>query len=239
MFKKIVAFGDSWVYGDELFHPDLVRNNNLDLTRPQNIMYRENSCFSGLLAKHYNVPVENFGIPGGSNQSTIWNYIWWLEHEVLPLDQCLVLVGITDAARNSFIDASLKPTSLHTECYSYVHTMWVHHGPETQDPWKDMIKQYTVLSLCDELFRLNYLQTLLFFQGQSLKIPLLQFNTIGCRYPDCYPSLLWPDNSLLDILNNHEDQKIFAKNWHPNEQGHKILADLLISQIDSCILHEC
>ena len=62
--KKIVGFGDSWIYGDELLDPKLVeQDQEAHSCWSQNVDYRETNCFLGLLGQNYDVPVENFGIP--------------------------------------------------------------------------------------------------------------------------------------------------------------------------------
>ena len=125
------------------------------------------------------------------------------------------------------------------KCNPYIHTMWVHSNPSGALPeWVDLVKQYTVLTSCKELYHLNYLQTTMFFHGQSYQNPLVQFNSNVDGEPVQFSSLAWPDTSLLKILKtlqfDNPMDNLFATNGHPNEQGHQIIANLLISQIDSC-----
>ena len=55
-FKKIVGFGDSWMYGDELLDPELLKINPTAHTCfDQNTTYREHNCFLGLLGQHYHL----------------------------------------------------------------------------------------------------------------------------------------------------------------------------------------
>ena len=53
------------MWGDELFDPNLKDIENPHPVMMENTPYRESNCFLGLLGKHYGVPTENFGIPGG------------------------------------------------------------------------------------------------------------------------------------------------------------------------------
>ena len=77
-FKKIVGFGDSWMYGDELMDPEYAKQTpDGHYSDEQNFPYRLKHCFLGQLGTHYGVPIENFGIPGGSLGSTMWTFQWW------------------------------------------------------------------------------------------------------------------------------------------------------------------
>jgi hypothetical protein len=74
--RKIVGFGDSWMFGDELLDPKLAAQDpDAHCCWVQNTHYRESHCFLGLLGQHYDWPTENFGIPGGSLDSTQWTYL--------------------------------------------------------------------------------------------------------------------------------------------------------------------
>lgn len=229
-FKKIVGFGDSWMWGDELLDPALAHRPDAHPVLIENTKYREQNCFLGQLGQHYNVPVENFGIPGGSLQSTIWNYLWWKEHTVD--DNCLVLVALTDAWRQSFYNPKHIVCDNDQPWSRYVHNTWLHTNGIYSDEWVDTMKHLLVLSDCSSLQKLNYQQAVWFFDGQSHTQSLLQFCSIT---PPCLinaASLIWPDRSLNSMLST----EYLAKNRHPNELGHKLIADNLISVIDSRII---
>lgn len=238
-FKKIVGFGDSWVWGDELLDPSLISHPHAHPVLVENTQYRESNCFIGQLGQHYGVPIENFGIPGGSLQSTIWNYLWWLENST-ETEDCLVLVGLTDAARTSYYNPNHVSYSNDPPWNRYVHGAWA----RTKDTcyssdWVQMIKQQTVLSDCSKLHNLNYKQAVLFFEGQASMRNghVLQFCTISPPYVENSKSLLWPEGTLDTLIKNeHDYTKYYAPGRHPNELGHKLIAKHLISQIDSCIM---
>ena len=235
-FKKIVGFGDSWMWGDELVDPEL------KLTHPdahpvwiENTDYRESKCFLGLLGQHFGVPVENFGIPGGSLQSSIWTYLWWLEHEQLDPADCLVLVALTDANRTSYYNPDHVSYSNDPPWNKFIHSAWVHSGYGSDDRrWTDLVKLNTVLTNCSELYKLNYQQTVLFFNGQSQN-NTLQFGTAQPPVTMSTPSLLWPDSSLRQFV-GHAPGPLLAKNGHPNELGHVVIRDQLLKQIEHVIL---
>lgn len=228
-FKKIVGFGDSWVWGDELVDPALghaLPGSN------ENTTYRESNCFIGQLGQHYQVPVQNFGIPGGSLQSTIWNYLWWLDNEAFNINECLVLIGLTDASRISFYDSKCEINN-DRPWTRYVHSAW---ATGYSKEWSDTIKQVLVQADSKQQHQLNYRQTVEFFSGQSAKRSglLFQFCTITppCLVTDS--SLLWSNKSLTNLIATQPNT--LAKNGHPNELGHSLIAKHLISHIDSCIM---
>jgi len=239
-FKKIVGFGDSWMWGDELLDPALVNHPNAHPVMVENTKYRESYCFLGLLGQHYGVPTENFGINGGSLQSTVWNYLWWLEHESVPQDS-LVLVALTSAARHSFYNPNHKHHENNPLWNTYVHSAWVHSGASNiKQEWIDLVKKHTTLTDCKNLFDLNYAQTVLFFDGRTRDTAgVLQFNSISPQKCMDRPSLLWPDLGLQIILSKlPHRQHLLAPGGHPNVAGHDWIAELLIPEIDRAILAE-
>jgi hypothetical protein len=239
-FKKIVGFGDSWMWGDELLNPALKDHPHAHPVLIENVAYRESNCFLGQLGAHYNLPVENFGIPGGSLQSTIWNYLWWLEQETLDPAECLILVGLTDSSRVSFYNPNHVSYSNDPPWNRYVHGAWIHSGGCYGKDWVEMAKQHMVLTDCPALRKLNYAQAVLFFNGQSQNHNLWQFCTINPPEVRNESTLLWPDQTLAYFLNTFPNVKeLLAEHRHPNELGHQKIAEHLISHLDSCTMYEC
>lgn len=232
-FTSIAAFGDSWVWGDELVDPD-----QLDLIPHsiENTWYRESNCFAGLIGKQFNLPVENFAIPGGSLQSTMWNYLWWLNNRTNHA-QTLVLVGLTDASRLSWHNPNHVVYANDAPWNRYVHSAWVHNTNCYSDDWRQLTKLHLTLSDSPDLWENNYQQTLLFFNGQCQNQNLIQFNVIKSYPKFSCPSLIFPDSSLRQMLSIHSD--CWAPKQHPNKRGHQIIADILISHIESAIITRC
>lgn len=232
-FKKIVGFGDSWMYGDELLDPDLVAvDPTAHSCYTQNDAYRLSHCFLGLLGKHYGVPIENFGVPGGSLQSSIWTLIWWLEHEESPKD-CLVLVGHTGPRRTSFYDPDHVSYGEDPPWNRFMHSKWIDADDEIMPkPWKSLFKQWITLSDSDATAILNYKQAALTFDGISARrgFCLCQFNIEPQLTSNNLPSMLWPDRAIIESFCDRLD--LLATNKHPNENGHELIRDLLIPEID-------
>jgi len=237
-FKKIVGFGDSWMYGDELLDPELSKLiPEAHSCYTQNTEYRESHCFLGLLGTHYNVPTENFGIPGGSLTSTQWSFQWWMDHETLPLDQCLVLVGLTNSFRISHYNPNHVHFSNDPSWNKFVHSAWIDSNDPQTALFQNMLKQQIALTVCTEWEQLNYQNSLLFFDGISARfnLKLLQFDI--ARPPGSFkaPTKIW-DNDYLENFVLNQNRK---PNKHPDEIGHRLIKDRLISQIDSCTMFEC
>jgi hypothetical protein len=246
-FKKIVGFGDSWTYGDELLDPELLNvHPDAHFCWVQNTDYRERNCFLGQLGAHYSVPTENFGIPGGSLTSTQWTYQWWLDHETLPLNECLVLIGLTNSDRITHYNPNHVHYSNDPPWNKFVHSSWVNFGSSVvPEEFCTMIKQQIVLTTCSDLEKINYQQAVLFFDGVSARnhIPTIQFNIMpGDRSVANAPTLIEPDFAWTMWFRDHpgnRQRELIKPDGHPNEIGHSLMKDRLISLIDSCTMYEC
>jgi len=238
--KKIVGFGDSWIYGDELLDPILAKTNpDAHFSCVQNTDYREKHCFLGLLAEHYSLPFENYGRPGGSLQSAIWTFLYWLRHEPNP-GECLVLHGLTEAERFTMYDANKKLADSDPKWNKFVHSTWIRYGSDSiPDVLSDVGKNLIAYSTCEELSMYNYEQALHLFDGTSarLNIPMLQFHVSPPPSPVEVPTLIWPERNYCNWIVRHlEKEKITAPGGHPNEIGHQMIKDQLIPEIDRVIL---
>ena len=241
-FKKIVGFGDSWMYGDELLDANLLKQYpDAHSCWTQNDSYRTSHCFLGLLGQHYGVEVENFGVPGGSMQSSIWTYQWWREHEQNP-DECLILVGHTDSDRLSFYNPNHVSFGNDPPWNKFVHSTWVEYGSSVvPEPFRDMIKKQLVLTNCRELARLNYMQTVQFFDGQAARhdLNIMQFHIMPADVELNLPTIIWPGFSTTMWFRDHPNnqrRELIMPGGHPNEIGHEMIKDKLIQAIDSATM---
>ena len=223
MFKKIVGFGDSWMYGDELTEPNITATNIHEVGL-QHRAYRESNCFLGRLGQHYNVPTENFGLMGGSLDSAKWTFLWWLEHEPNPED-CLVLHGITNSYRFSHYNPNHVRYLDDPEWNRFVHSSW------PSNEFEPLIKQQTVLTDSLELHRLRYQEAVLLFDGVSARrdIMTMQFHVFPEDYSFELPTV-FDDWHLKSCITDTKT------GGHPDETGHKKIAQLLINYIDPAII---
>ena len=225
------------MWGDELFDPDLKDIVNPHPVMMENTPYRESHCFLGLLGKHYNVPTQNFGVAGGSLQSSLWTYLWWLEHEQLDPRECLILVGHTEGNRDTFYNPRHVSYANDPPWNKFVHSAWIHSGATCFDSdWVTMVKANMVLTNCNELSNLAYRQSVLFFEGQNYKFQnnVIQFTTMGPSIHIDAEGLLWPDSGLVSFVKDNSE--LLAPNKHPNERGHAVIRDHLITEIERVIL---
>lgn len=227
--RKVVGFGDSWVWGDELLDPDLVNHPRAHPNLLENRAYRERHCFLGQIAQHLGVPSENFGIAGGSLQSTQWNFLWWLDHEPDP-QHCLIIIGLTSANRFSFVNPQHHRALDDPEWNRYVHSAWPSQEPE----WYDLIRKYLVLTNGTVTAQLNYQQAVMFFDGAASRhdLDLYQFNVMDPPI-ELQAATLRSGTDLRCYL-QQQPGDLFKPQGHPNESGHMVLAQYLISQIESC-----
>ena len=225
------------MWGDELFDPDLKDIVNPHPVMMENTPYRESHCFLGLLGKHYNVPTQNFGVAGGSLQSSLWTYLWWLEHEQLDPRECLILVGHTEGNRDTFYNPRHVSYANDPPWNKFVHSAWIHSGATCFDSdWVTMVKANMVLTNCNELSNLAYRQSVLFFEGQNYKFQnnVIQFTTMGPSIHIDAEGLLWPEHGLASFVKDNPE--LLAPNKHPNERGHAVIRDHLIPEIERVIL---
>jgi len=240
MFKKIVGFGDSWMYGDELLDPKYLKQNpKAHPTDTDNTDYRESNCFLGLLGEHYGVPTENFGIPGGSLQSSIWTFLWWYENETeFDLSECLILVGHTDSDRASFYNPDHVVCSDDPPWNRFAHSSWVEYGfMGISEEMREMAKIYTVLTDSPKMRRLNYMQTALFFDGvaSSHDLQLHQFHIMPREVELDLPSVIWNGEDTVTWFRDHpgnQKRELIKAVGHPNEIGHEMIKNRLISTIE-------
>ena len=225
------------MWGDELFDPDLKDIVNPHPVMMENTPYRESHCFLGLLGKHYNVPTQNFGVAGGSLQSSLWTYLWWLEHEQLDPRECLILVGHTEGNRDTFYNPRHVSYANDPPWNKFVHSAWIHGGATCFDSdWVTMVKANMVLTNCNELSNLAYRQSVLFFEGQNYKFHnnVIQFTTMGPSTHINAEGLLWPESGLVSLVKNNPE--LLAPKRHPNERGHEVIRNHLIPEIERVIL---
>lgn len=234
--KRIIGFGDSWMWGDELIDPKLADLPDVHPIMHENTPYREQNCFLGQLGDHYNVPVENFGWPGASLLSTMWCYLWWLEHGSNHED-AVVIVALTESSRTSWYNPRHRVYDNDPPWNRFQHSAWIHAGA-VQGEWADLTRLYTILSDCFQLSRLNYQHAVYFFQGQQHRHPvcLLPVSDPPCRMN--VPELVMSGsvNTWLRQQIRHSQDCVFCPGGHPNVLGHQLIRDLLIDHIDRAIL---
>lgn len=225
MISRIVAFGDSWIYGDELLSKESL-DAGLSINDPKNDEYRLSHVFGNLVAKHYDLKFENRGHNAASLQSMMWEFEKWLSTDK-AVNETMILVGLTAPERLSW----WKDSS------NYIHSIQLENNKDMPQDFFALNKYFRSCCSDHELFRTNFLIAAHFFSGMchKLRIPCVMFNIFPCRF-DTGPhaEILNPRMGLAEILNEinkDSNLKIWGEH-HPNELGHQLLADWLIQHID-------
>jgi len=252
VFKRIVGFGDSWMYGTGIVDPVLQKqaDDNGHPTDPfvtdangidKNLLnhpYREKHRYLKIIADHFNAVVENYGEEGNSLIGMRYNFIDWVSKNknAVDLDETLIVFGLTESSRYSFFSAKEK---------KFIS------GPFLHDAWKDhtcheMAKQHVVWSACSELYNYTLLDFYLTTKGIC--------NWLGVKY--IYAPVFKKNINVtnMDDISFEDDMKIELSqqqivynrgivegdmykycpyhNGHPNREGNRLIADYLIEFIN-------
>lgn len=213
MIKNIAAFGDSWIHGDEIEHPDP------NATDKERRLYREEHCIVGQLGKQLGLFVENYGVSGNSLSGTVWEFHHWLTDEHRHTDatpqETLVVVGLTECSRESWWNNN-----------NFVHNHIMHD----RHPWNEFVKHHYVHNETDEFRRMRYWQTTEFFYNwcQVNSVPLLMFNVFR---PPYFSNLVTdPEWNARGWLAGYPEYT--APGGHPNENGCAELANILVNYLN-------
>lgn len=227
MIKRILGFGCSWIYGDEIEHPTAEPGSR------EHRIYREQNCtfgqLSNLLGIKYNSNnVINKGIGGGSLQSTQWEFSNYMQSSQVN-SETLIVIGLTEASRMSWWNGPNKNNDKYGG--RYMHNHWIHLG----HPWQDFVKFYYANSDEHKLWSMNYWNAVMFFYNYCSVngIPLFMFNVFA---PPCDLDQVqnsdWNARGFMHSIQNKEGN-VLAPGKHPNEKGSIILAERLHQMIDS------
>ena len=214
MIKNIAAFGDSWIYGDEIEHPDP------NATDKQKREYREEHCIVGQLGKQLGLTVENYGISGSSLQVSTWEFHRWLndthKSSAATLQETLLVVGLTSANRRSWYNHG-----------NYIHIQGI--GTDLKywpKPWHETLRFTMANDIYNEVDKLLYWQTTEFFYNWAKvnNVKLLMFDVF--RPPYWSDLISSPRNEWCAMQELH-GTNYMAPGQHPNEAGCKHIAKIL------------
>lgn len=236
--KKLVAFGCSWTYGDELIAPEFQNLSESEFRDhyDENKPYRLEHCYAGVIARHYGLELDNMAFPGSSLESMRWNLMWYLRNG-MPTDDVIFVVGLTDATRQSWFNPLHEVSRKDPQWNRHMHGTWLTQpNPDIDDNWFKLQKLWMGMSYHMDWAEYNFQQTInLFDQAQSrYGIPVIQFSVLENRYGVTAPSLIYSGTNFRDILNQKKRDlgvEPFARGGHPNEKGHQLIADHLIEHI--------
>jgi hypothetical protein len=236
--KKLIAFGCSWAYGDELIDPQFqhLSEDKFKDHYDQNAPYRLANSFPGLIADRFGLELNNMAFPGASLESMRWNFMWYLRNG-MSRDDVMFVVAHTDATRQSWFNPMHEVSTKDPQWNRHMHGTWLTQpNPDIDDNWFKLQKLWLGMSYHREWAEYNFQQSInLFDQAESrYKIPTLQFSVLENKYSVTVPSLMFPGLNFRDILFGKKKElgiEPFARGGHPNEKGHQIIADHLIEHI--------
>jgi len=241
--KRIIAFGDSWTYGDELLdpkfsaYPDSGMRDHYD----ENKKYRLDHCYAGLVANHYGLELENMAFPGSSLESMRWTLQWLLNNSRDELKDTLWLVGLTDSNRQSWFNPLHEVGRKDPPWNRHMHGTWLAQpNSDIDENWFKLQKLWLGMSYHREWSEYNFQQTINLFDyaQHTTGATVIQFNVLENKWTVNVPSLMYPGMNWRSILaskiKDHGD--VFAKGGHPNEKGHEIISKHLIEHINHATL---
>ena len=247
---RILAFGDSFVLGDQDdFGPqDFNYNPNIPITH--NMEYGErvtflknNVSFASLIAKNFNYDYLNFAMRGLGNFVQLDLLIKFIKDGNLKPDD-IILFGLTSNGRDRLSLLMNHHKSKKTDSLPSIISHEITHD------W-ELVEQY------DCFYVLSILNNI----SNKYKIPIIKFNLFSNTLynvtgildysSDNYIGLGLPNNTLIDILNDTwgqpNDKKhayhteltiaegyehLYTWNKHPSIEGHKKIADWMLNDIN-------
>jgi hypothetical protein len=208
----IYCNGDSWSWGSEL--------------GDESESYRNTNNFAGLLAKKFNVPLTNVSMPGASNdrifRTTVTDILKLKEQNKKPL----VVIAWTEIHR--------------FELFNIKENKWVHFNNPDKSPDKalsdkiwgsfsndrsDVEKFITHIVAIESFFKSNNIPYIM------TNIGFVPFNLLDPEMFMLYKPILDSGNyvylmNLYGLLKSNINVK-WMPNQHPDEHGHKVVADFL------------
>jgi len=233
MKRKLLAFGCSWTYGDELVDPALASQNpTVNASHWQNERYRLDHCYAGLVAQHFDLDFTNLSFSGSSLESMTWALNWYLrQHQ--DLSDTVILAGLTSPVRKSWPHPHYERPQEDQGWNMLQHSTWLNHpNPDIDPDWYTLQRVWTKHCHCEQWEVFNLQQTITAFDYARLAhgARVVQFPIFKVLDQDFgVPSVT--NVCVADLLKANQPSNLFCSGGHPNEQGHQIIANHLINHI--------
>jgi hypothetical protein len=244
--KRIVVFGDSNAFGHGL----------PDCTSPEGKYFLDKpskNAFPALIGDHFSIPVINLGVPGAGNDCILrlcYNYLMSIPsiddpNNFRPFyqDGDLVIIGLSIASRMEIFNG---PQSKYEGVLSNFETItqqneliksaqYIMSLTTEESLFLDLLRQISILKAVMKGMNAHYLICHLlppinanYFPDcgniQRDVIPIIQ------SYEPQWKRLL--DNNYIPYVVHSLAHQNYLPCWHPNEIGHKIIANFLIERIN-------
>lgn len=216
-FTKILSFGDSWTAGHEI-DPKLVSNPDMHMMHIENKNYRESRTYTHYLSKLLNIPYENYGFTGYSNDSIVRSCVNYIETN--KVKNTLILIGWSSPERKDFYLDDYGWITLRPDWDNSFR-----HNTFSEYMSKDLLnfhKLYSTYFWNDSEYNSRHMlqNTLLSSYLANTDNKAVFFNTFytGNKYKNLM------EKSFSSILTKDMMQE---DNMHPNSKGHEIWANYL------------
>jgi lysophospholipase L1-like esterase len=213
-FEKLVTFGCSWTYGDELDD-------------------RHNDVWGALIAKELGIEFDNQGYPGASLTSMRHGFVSYIKDKKYN-PRTLMMFGLTSPSRQSWYN-NRRPKDDY-------HPYWMSHNDSTKmiddeynysELWQATLKTFVTQTECRQFVIRNFNQSVMLFDGVSKThgIPTIQFNMFDEVLDGVKPpTLFMPEYNLGEYLDDTKED-VWKPGGHPNERGHELIAQKLLEHI--------
>jgi len=242
--KRIVVFGDSNAFGHGL--PDCTDpDGRYEINKPSK------NAFPALIGDHFSIPVINLGIPGASNDCILrlcYNYLMSIPaiddpNNARPFyrDGDLVIIGLSIASRTEIFNGFRYENIL-----SNLEKM-----PQNGELMKSA--QYIMSLTTDESLFLNLIQKISVLKAAMRGIDAYHLicHLLPPMHTNYFPMYKDTTRKIISVIQAYESQwknlldtnyipydihglsiGNYLKCGHPNEIGHKIIANFLIEKIN-------
>jgi len=216
---KLIGFGCSFTYGSELLNPELEQTWDQQI---ENIKYRENKVWLGVLAKRLGLEADNYSQPACSNYAIQEIFAEWFNSRDVQ-ESVTVVIGWTNHMRNSW---------WHQE------QGWIHDGfirNQGQELFKNSFRDWLKYSAKRNERVTNNAKLFVNSVCKSHNIPIIQFNALANGTNSCQLSNYHQGNQNMKQVLESEGARLgktfLADGGHPNESGHEHYVEMLYSWI--------
>jgi hypothetical protein len=207
---KLIGFGDSWAHG----------SSDCDKTYLQ------------LVAERLSLPWSNYAVPSSSIPHLVLQFQQFLENEYCRDQKYLAVFFLTAQERTFFINP-LDKTIIHSSPCK----VEIINNPIEKYFYQNYTDEYGVFMFNTSLLALQQMCSInnildIYIPGWQTPVLWNSINLEKCLFSGQHPvtKLFGQTTSFTDLMNSN--CSLLAKSGHPNQQGHQIIADSLISHIN-------
>lgn len=202
----LLNFGDSWAHA-----ADAGQSNG----------------YSRLVADALDYKHLDFSVPSSSIPGLLLQFRKFLDTEYDPAQQYTALFFVTAKERQLLFNSLGEPMEIWPQSYEEYYAPWYN------DPQGEFVANTIILSLQNMCQHYN-IQCHFMLGWQCLNLwPEVNRSNFHADGNRCIAQEFGGvgDTPLQDLINNHHDQYLIYKNWHPSIEGHRLMADLIVRNL--------